>query len=260
MEDKVEIELQPHVAHRIMMRHPEVEQVGFVRTLDVTGLDDAVAELRMAGGEFCGNASMSAATWYVETCCTGEEALGSTVLLQASGAAKPVRVEVGPSVDGLHATSIAMPKARAIERVSVDMAGSDFELPVVRFEGISHVIIEEAFPVYELCTNATLAEKCARAWCTALGEDGLGLMFLSGAGTKRELKPLVYVPTGDTMFWENSCASGSAAVGMYLAHDAGSSVEVALEEPGGVLRVCADEWGSATLYGSARCVASHNLL
>ena len=46
---------QPVIAAGIMRKHPEVEQVGFV------SFDGALPALRMAGGEFCGNASMSAA-------------------------------------------------------------------------------------------------------------------------------------------------------------------------------------------------------
>ena len=56
----VEIGRQPSFAAGLMRRHPEVEQVGFLR-LPPPGGDRTGAELRMAGGEFCGNASMSAA-------------------------------------------------------------------------------------------------------------------------------------------------------------------------------------------------------
>ena len=51
VEDAVEPALQPEAAAEIMRVHPEVEQVGFV------SLNGALPSLRMAGGEFCGNAS-----------------------------------------------------------------------------------------------------------------------------------------------------------------------------------------------------------
>ena len=50
----VEISLQPPVASKLMELVPEAEQVGFLS--EAEGCDIA---LRMAGGEFCGNASMS---------------------------------------------------------------------------------------------------------------------------------------------------------------------------------------------------------
>ena len=51
------------------------------------------------------------------------------------------------------------------------------------------------------------------------------------------LRPMVYVPAADTMFWESSCASGSAAIGAYLTGKTGEQVDLFLKEPGGTLRV-----------------------
>ena len=56
VETQTSIDRQPEVAARIMDLHPEVEQVGFVSKV-------LRPYLRMAGGEFCGNASMCAAAW-----------------------------------------------------------------------------------------------------------------------------------------------------------------------------------------------------
>ena len=58
VESPVDESEQPAVAASIMARHTAVEQVGFVRLSDKK---TAPAALRMAGGEFCANASMSAA-------------------------------------------------------------------------------------------------------------------------------------------------------------------------------------------------------
>ena len=77
-------------------------------------------------------------------------------------------------------------------------------------------------------------------------------MFLE-RGTLR-LIPLVYIPGSSTCFWENSCASGSAAVGMALAARSGKTAELALTEPGGVLRVSSDPAGETWLFGSVRLI------
>ena len=58
VEEAVDVSRQPSVAADIMQKHSNVEQVGFV------SLDGDLPALRMAGGEFCGNASMSAAALY----------------------------------------------------------------------------------------------------------------------------------------------------------------------------------------------------
>ena len=65
---------QRAVAASIMARHAAVEQVGFVRLPDEKS---APAALRMAGGEFCANASMSAASlWALRLgLCEGELSL-----------------------------------------------------------------------------------------------------------------------------------------------------------------------------------------
>jgi diaminopimelate epimerase len=66
------------------------------------------------------------------------------------------------------------------------------------------------------------------------------------------LTPLVYVPGGGTVFWENACASGSAAAGMYLAAKQGAPLSLTLRQPGGSLRVDCGAEGKTWLYGSVR--------
>ena len=52
-------QLRRRAAQKIMEKHPEVEQVGFV------SLDKKDPRLMMAGGEFCGNALRAAACYYL---------------------------------------------------------------------------------------------------------------------------------------------------------------------------------------------------
>ena len=58
VESQIPAAEQPTVAAAVMERHPSVEQVGFVR---FDPASDPPVSLRMAGGEFCGNATMCAA-------------------------------------------------------------------------------------------------------------------------------------------------------------------------------------------------------
>ena len=58
VETAVDAADQPAVASRIMELEPDVEQVGFIA---FTGDPALPVSLRMAGGEFCGNATMCAA-------------------------------------------------------------------------------------------------------------------------------------------------------------------------------------------------------
>lgn len=247
VETPVVIDAQPAVAAFVMREHPEVEQVGYVRFIADAEADDGVhVELRMAGGEFCGNATMSAAAAYA--LWSGLEA--GSVLARVSGAAHPVEVRLSAENDGSFAGSVHMPQALSSERFPLTWEDTSAELPLVRMEGISHLVIEPHSAFYWLLDDRAAAEQAVRAWCAELGADGLGLMFVEGDDSELQMTPLVFVPGGDTVFWENSCASGSSAVGRYLAEKRGGAVALELHEPGGILRVESDPvTGETWLHG-----------
>ena len=301
---EVEAGDQPSAAAVIMDAEPAVEQVGFV---SFKGDDDGVpVTLRMAGGEFCGNATMCAAALYLlmngdadkagsaeagatADGCGGPAAAAGTrkVMVSVSGAAAPLEVrlmrtdsraaevsEEDPGSADLSSAAfegaVTMPPALSIDeivfnmedpsesregksdKIPLDAIGFD-PLPLVRMGGIDHIIIEEGSVFYGLKDNEVFAEVLLRKWCRQLDSDCLGLMFLDRpvANALYTLTPLVYVPGADTMFWENSCASGSAAAGMYLAAQAGSPADITFDEPAGRLRVESDPLAQITvLHGS----------
>lgn len=255
-ESDVETGLQPSVAACLMERRPEVEQVGFVRLQP----DGGEPTLRMAGGEFCGNAAMSAAALYLirrserqgTALPPGEE---ETVCLRVSAVAQPVEVRLRAEAPGCFRAGVHMPPALDIDNRMFSFGTLSGKLPVVWMEGISHVVVEPGCVFWALLTDRTAAGKAVRDWCAALSADGLGLMFLDGDAPRRRLTPLVYVPGSGTVFWESSCASGSTAAGMYLAAKTGSSVDMSFQEPGGVLRVASDPArGETWLYGRVKLV------
>lgn len=232
VETPVPVELQPDCGAALLAAEPTAEQVGFLSP----GGDCDIA-MRMAGGEFCGNATMSTAALLCEK--TGRT---GRILVRASGAPSPVAVEIGRSPDGRGYTgAVEMPRPAAAETVALEAEGRQFRLPLLRFDGISHLILRE--PV-----ERDFAERAIRRWCAELGADGLGLMQLDEAA--RRLTPLVYIPGGDTLYWEHSCASGTAATGAFLAETAGEPVEISFAEPGGTLGVSAFPGGAVTLRGA----------
>ena len=224
---------RPFAARGIMENEPACEQVGFV-WLDETG----APRLAMAGGEFCGNAAMSAAALSCQQ--TGLRPGNTrTVRLTVSGAAEPVPVRVTAEEDGYFSCTVRMPPPERIETVSLPLDGKIVSLPVVFLPGIAHIMVTKD----EL--DAGTAERVIRDWCGRLSAAGLGIMLFDK--NRNTLRPLVYIPGSDTLFWESSCASGTAALGAYLA---GSSepVSLAVAEPGGALRVYAEK-GSVDLSG-----------
>ena len=66
------------------------------------------------------------------------------------------------------------------------------------------------------------------------------------------MTPLIYVPGSGTVFWEHSCASGTAAVGMAYARKEAAPVDLTLQEPGGLLRVTSAPTGETMLFGTVR--------
>ncbi len=222
---------QPETAAALMAQVPGVEQVAFL-----SPCDDACIALRMAGGEFCGNAAMSAAVLYAEQ--TGMHA--GLLTVRVSGTEKPVTVEVLPHTCEARRARVSMPEALSVGAEALPGGGT---LPVVRFPGICHVICESA-------PDREAAEALAPAWCEALGADALGIMFLEREAAR--LTPLVYVPGAGTLVWERSCASGTAAVGAWLAQEAQAEITEAFAEPGGTLTVRARPDGSVLLGGQVK--------
>ena len=243
---------QPAVASRIMERHPDVEQVGFITYADDAAAADVPVSLRMAGGEFCGNATMCTAALYM----IRKNMPGSAAIrVRVSGAAEPLEVQLRRKDAVSFDAAVTMPPAVGIDELKLAdgmLQGSDsLSLPIVRMEGIAHVIIEPDSGFFGLKDDPALAETLLRGWCGVLGAECLGMMFLGEGAALRRLTPLVYVPGADTMFWENSCASGSAAAGIYLAAQAGTPVDVTFDEPAGRLRVESDPLAKKTvLHGS----------
>ena len=255
VETQVDPADQPAAASWIMAQNPEVEQVGFV-TFAAAGAGAPVADvpvsLRMAGGEFCGNATMcSAALYMIVNDMPGE----ANVKVRVSGTKDPLDVRLVRRDAVSFDAAVTMPPAVGIDELKLSdgmLPGNDvLRLPVVRMEGIAHVIIEPDSGFFGLKDDSALAETLLRGWCGVLGAECLGMMFLDEGKGVRALTPLVYVPGADTMFWENSCASGSAAAGMYLAAKEGKPVDVTFSEPAGSLRVTSDpDSGRTVLYGS----------
>ena len=275
VESAVPVDLQPTVAAELMARHPEVEQVGFVRFAQFVrfvrfgpagegagkdaGAWPELPAMRMAGGEFCGNATMSAAALYALRAgvASGPER-PAEVRMRVSGAAGPVEVELCRRADDAFDARVHMPQAREVCDVELAFADAAGTLPLVRMEGISHLVVERTSAFFGLADDADAAERAVRAWCEELGTCGLGLMFLEEDKDEWRLTPLVYVPGSGTVFWERSCASGSAATGMYRAAREGAPVALALREPGGVLRVESDPArGETWLAGSVRLQGSY---
>ncbi len=248
---------QPAAAAAIMRRHPAVEQVGFVRVFE-PGTECVRAELRMAGGEFCGNAAMCAGALCLLNGPLESDGQTQTLRLRVSGAVQPVTLRLRRETESSFRAELLMPPALGVEEADFSFEGMKASLPLVRMQGISHLLITPDSPLYGLQSDRAAAGRAVRAFCAALGAEGLGLMFLSGEAPSFRVTPLVYIPGSGTLFWENSCASGSAAVATAFAARRGAPVELTLEAPGGILRAACDPGkGETWLCGRTRLIGRY---
>lgn len=221
---ETEIPTEKHVvvAEMILEKEPACEQVGFL----LPSKEGSDITLRMAGGEFCGNATMCTAAYYAQK--NGlQEGNKNCVSVKVIGTPNLLNVDIEKK-NNEYIGTIEMPRPSSIKEVQFSFENSNYRYPVVNFSGISHVIIEDDIPCY-------MPERCIKIWCDKLKVNGIGLMLLSK--DKKQLRPLVYVKTPETLVWESSCASGTTAVGAYLAKKTGNPVKLELSEPGGTLTV-----------------------
>lgn len=198
------------------------EQVGFLAPPRLGG----EARLEMMGGEFCGNA------------------------LRSLGALRAR--EAGPGVHELEISG-----CDHLLRVRTDLPGGSVrgEMPLPERLEIWHGLETAVFPgiVHALWRGEPGDPAHARALTAALAEHyaapAAGVMYLWEAD--RTMVPAVYVRDTDTLFFESSCASGSAAAAALLAREAGGTFP--LRQPGGEIiaraEMTAGELSALTIEG-----------
>ena len=247
VETPVPRESQSRIAAELLRRDNDAEQVGFFEAPEKSG---ARLRLQMMGGEFCGNAAISAAA--IITCCLEPDG-GSVreLFLDVSGAPDIVPVKISAEYGGCSGT-VSMPLPESVSSFDFRLGDDTCTLPLVRFPGICHCIVNGGL-------SRETAQRCVADWCRQLDAEALGLMFCDEAAGS--LEPLVYVASTDTAVWESSCASGTAAVAAYLACARGGDVSISLSEPCGVLSAEAvlrgGKVGSLKLTGKAVILGKH---
>ncbi len=189
-----------------------MEQVGYIVSPEIGG----DIRIEMMGGEFCGNATRSAALLGAKQ-TTGIE----TVRTECSSISAPIPV----LIDHDNHTSFAqMPIPLSWTSVPCGQFG---DLGLVEFDGIAHVIAidqeasQENF--YKIADFLPNLDKY----------DALGVMFYASAGN---MAPYVKVFSGDTLYLEGSCGSGTTATALWLSHLAGNvSQSYTIPQPSGTL-------------------------
>ena len=195
------------------------EQAGFI----VPPVSGGAARLEMMGGEFCGNALRCLGLWYA---AARPGAAGRPVPMEISGVDGTLSVTADPA-DGLVSARMPLPAA----------LGERLGMPTAEFPGIVHALCREDVP------DAARARRLTAALAAECGAPAAGIMYLAADG--HTMRPAVYVAGTDTLYFENSCASGSAAAAAILSAAEKRDAEYVFRQPGGALAAGARWEGGA---------------
>ncbi|MBS9775951.1 MAG: diaminopimelate epimerase [Fusobacterium sp.] len=203
-----------------LMKYKNVfaEQVGFIEENN---------HLQMMGGEFCGNASRSFATYLAFTDDKFNKEKNYTIT--CSGSEEELNVWVRQTEqENKFLAKIEMPKAVSVDKEEFVYNSKKIILTKVDFSGIVHFIVESDLECHSMYNFSNFMEK-------EVGEkyEAFGLMFFDK--NKVELNPFVYVK-GLGGVWEKSCGSGTTALGYYLKKEFNQTF-AKVKQPGGELEV-----------------------
>jgi diaminopimelate epimerase len=220
----------------------EAEQAAFVIPPGREG--NRLWRLEMMGGEFCGNAARSFGLYVARK--TGLHG-GRTVLIESSGAAAPIPVWADAE-NGLAEAEIPGPRSLT------SLAFKGRTLTVCAFDGITHVIALDLPADRE----SFFAIKSAFEASVPFLPGALGVLFAGppADGADAAMTPVVYVYGADSLVFESSCGSGSAALALALAAREsygidGGEARYRIRQPGGVIetRVVTQAGVSVTIGG-----------
>jgi diaminopimelate epimerase len=198
----------------------KAEQVGFVIPPALGGL----WRLEMMGGEFCGNAARSFGLYAGrESGLTGKQ----DISVEISGSGAPVLVHA--DFDALTA-ELELPGPRG--ETVLSWGGRSF--PAYFFDGITQVIAEGVEPGRDHFNLGKQQEEMVLGLLDKVPPSALGVMFYDPL--RRFMRPAVYVFATESLVFESSCGSGTAALAVYLSAGIVSGEETwKIAQPGGVI-------------------------
>lgn len=248
-------EKRKEINNEIMAHNPMVEQVGFLLPngcgIVYPGVGGTTMtgnfSLKMAGGEFCGNAARCAVYAYLR----GEE---GTINLSVSGAEHSVRGGLRIPGDGSKEVWCEMP----VISDAADALSETEDGTIVRLRGISHLVVDAAgskwykdnmqpeelkVSAFELLKKHRLNEEPAAGVIFITGRDLETAETAKTAETTEAAKtvetaeisilPVVYVRDVDTLFCETACGTGTTAVALAYSAKRRSNVQLTAMQPYG---------------------------
>lgn len=205
-----------NINNSIMQSFPNVEQVGFYEY----DAKNSKATLEMAGGEFCGNATRSLAYLLLK----GKK---GELSIKVSGTNRSLKA-------GIKISNTAF-SYMPIYKNLTSVQKLDKDTYLVEIEGITHLIVTKS--------ENLKPEELKRRAKELLDKKGLlysrlasGVMFVSENKNDNSIfmEPIVWVRDIETLFYETACASGTTAVGLFLAkYKKTANQPISIKQPSG---------------------------
>lgn len=196
--------------------------------------------MRMAGGEFCVNATRSFGAWLASR----EQLARAEYSVTVSGWPTPVQLHADQLEEGLWMAAAGL----TLSDCSFEDCAHG---PVVHLPGISHLLVRAG-------RGGTPGKDTARRLmedCGLVKRDACGVIWYERAGSSWKMTPFVYVRALDTLYAEGACGSGALALALALRSEGERSTDFSLAQPsGGTLAVCLADEGSAVVSGEVSLV------
>lgn len=194
---------------KIMKVHPNIEQVGFVST------DKFM--LMMAGGEFCGNATRSAAYYYLK----GKEGeINITV-------SNDMTMKAGVNAQGMAWSQIPLYEGTNF------LNEVDNGIYEVLMNGIKYVILEKEISKEYIIDKKNIKTNAINILKEYKIKDAeaIGVIFLEETIKGTKIHPVVWVRNINTLFYETACGSGTTAVAILEAIKSNQSKNIDIIQP-----------------------------
>ena len=198
----------------IMATHPNVEQVGFIDL-------NKTPELQMAGGEFCGNATRSAANCYL----SGKEGEIKIIVNQTD------TINAGVYNDGKSWCEI--PLYYGEDAITLKEPG----IYLVKMNGMVTVVIKPEVAKKYLADKSSL-KQCGMDFIHYYhleNNEAVGVMFCEYVDSMIKINPIVWVKAIDTLFYETACGSGTTATCMVEAFESKENQKIDVVQPSGLI-------------------------
>lgn len=242
--DKTDPKERSAIANELMQdqRGLCAEQVAFMDSCPLHPADFSIA---MMGGEFCGNATRSAAAWLVfdreRYQPGGLQGDKGQYVISCTGVDHPIRCHVDMMGPTLFDVTADMPLPRTVEKVQVDRE----IFWKVDCGGIVHFIRFHTSFAEHPQVKQRWVDNILGQFPTPNGK-ATGILFLEQSEAEPleqlRLDPYVYVRDTDTLVHESSCGSGTSAATAALSASLQKNIKADIKQRGGSILRSEAHW------------------